>query len=401
MTCCERSRSKSAPTSRGSSAVRPSSVGRVVGGRRRVGLGARRGRLDAARRGGSGSASALGASVGAAVDAIGGRGRARLVTLLAVVTAAFGGRAALRRVAARARGVGAGRGSDGRRRGRAVRHRGRRRLVGHHARRLRERALDHLVHLDELAAPGAQLRHLPLELLAALAEVGEHAVAHGARLADDLVGTRPRRVLHLACLRVGRLLGRRAELARALLRLARPASRACSSAFVRSSTADSRAWPSTRAVSSPSAAMRSWSDGGGVGIASRSSSDATRAASSRARLAAEASSSATRRRYARTSFSAYPRLTWLNERSATSSGFNRESRDGTSGVPEVSDHALMIAPRSSWVAALPRRRAVAGRSSASSSESTPTTGMSPAPLARCGDLRARHDHQVDALVRAR
>ena len=72
--------------------------------------------------------------------------------------------------------------------------------------------------------------------------------------------------------------------------------------------------------------MRSWSEGGSTGFRSCSSSSRTRAASSRSRAAAEAKSLETIRRYALTSDSAYPRFTWLNERSAMASGVVRELR---------------------------------------------------------------------------
>ena len=72
--------------------------------------------------------------------------------------------------------------------------------------------------------------------------------------------------------------------------------------------------------------MRSWSEGGSTGLRSCSSSSRTREASSRSRAAADAKSLDTIRRYARTSDSAYPRFTWLNERSAIASGVVREPR---------------------------------------------------------------------------
>ena len=85
---------------------------------------------------------------------------------------------------------------------------------------MRERALDELVGLDQLAASAAQLGDLALELLAPLVEVGEHALAQRARLADDLLGPVARGVLGLAGLRLDRLLRGGAQLARGLLRLA-------------------------------------------------------------------------------------------------------------------------------------------------------------------------------------
>ena len=61
-----------------------------------------------------------------------------------------------------------------------------------------------------------------------------------------------------------------------------------------------------------------------------------RAVSSRSRLRIVVRSSETMRRNARTSDSAYPRLTCVKARSATASGVRRASRAGNIGVPELS-----------------------------------------------------------------
>ena len=163
----------------------------------------------------------------------------------------------------------------------------RRRLLRHHARRVPERAFHELVGLDELAAPGAQVADLAFELLAPLLEVGEHALAQPRAppprspwRASRAASSASRVLASTACCVVVRS-------SRAVSWASRTTRRACSSALFLSSIADSRAWPSTRAVSSPRAVMRSWSDGGSTGLRSWSSSSRIRAVSSRSRDAAD------------------------------------------------------------------------------------------------------------------
>jgi hypothetical protein len=85
---------------------------------------------------------------------------------------------------------------------------------------MRERALDQLVGLDQLAAPRAQVADLALELLSSFLEICKHALAQRARFSDDLLRARTRRVFGFARLRLDGLLCGGAQLARGLLRLA-------------------------------------------------------------------------------------------------------------------------------------------------------------------------------------
>ncbi len=84
---------------------------------------------------------------------------------------------------------------------------------------MRECPFDELVGFHQLAPTGAQVGDLTLQLLAPLVEIGEHTFAETAGLADDLLGAVASCVFGLARLRFHRLLGRRTQFTRGLLRL--------------------------------------------------------------------------------------------------------------------------------------------------------------------------------------